>query len=105
LVRRGWKFSTDENRWDENAGLRRDAIRSQVIDAVTHIEDPRANPLTGNGEANFIAEISCKFVKDEPWHEQQRHRLHAGCKQQCSAFQDEHRTEGSEKAFGSLAMP
>jgi hypothetical protein len=24
----------DENRWDENAGLRRDAIRSQVIDAL-----------------------------------------------------------------------
>ena len=23
-----------ENRWDENAGLRRDAIRSQVIDAL-----------------------------------------------------------------------
>jgi hypothetical protein len=26
--------STVENRWDENAGLRRDAIRSQVIDAL-----------------------------------------------------------------------
>jgi hypothetical protein len=24
----------DEIRWDENAGLRRDAIRSQVIDAL-----------------------------------------------------------------------
>jgi hypothetical protein len=24
----------DETRWDENAGLRRDAIRSQVIDAL-----------------------------------------------------------------------
>jgi hypothetical protein len=28
----GW--IVDENRWDENAGLRRDAIRSQVIDAL-----------------------------------------------------------------------
>ena len=27
-------FSSDANRWDENAGLRRDAIRSQVIDAL-----------------------------------------------------------------------
>jgi hypothetical protein len=27
-------MSTDANRWDENAGLRRDAIRSQVIDAL-----------------------------------------------------------------------
>jgi len=26
--------ATDEIRWDENAGLRRDAIRSQVIDAL-----------------------------------------------------------------------
>jgi len=26
--------TSDENRWDENAGLRRDAIRSQVIDAL-----------------------------------------------------------------------
>jgi len=25
---------TDVNRWDENAGLRRDAIGSQVIDAL-----------------------------------------------------------------------
>jgi hypothetical protein len=25
---------TVENRWDEKAGLRRDAIRSQVIDAL-----------------------------------------------------------------------
>jgi len=25
---------TVANRWDENAGLRRDAIRSQVIDAL-----------------------------------------------------------------------
>jgi hypothetical protein len=25
---------TVETRWDENAGLRRDAIRSQVIDAL-----------------------------------------------------------------------
>jgi hypothetical protein len=25
---------TDVNRWDEKAGLRRDAIRSQVIDAL-----------------------------------------------------------------------
>jgi hypothetical protein len=25
---------TVENRWDENAGVRRDAIRSQVIDAL-----------------------------------------------------------------------
>jgi hypothetical protein len=28
------KLSTDAIRWDENAGLRRDAIRSQVIDAL-----------------------------------------------------------------------
>jgi hypothetical protein len=27
-------WSSDVNRWDENAGLRRDAIRSQVIDAL-----------------------------------------------------------------------
>jgi hypothetical protein len=26
--------STKEIRWDENAGLRRDAIRSQVVDAL-----------------------------------------------------------------------
>ena len=26
--------SSDVTRWDENAGLRRDAIRSQVIDAL-----------------------------------------------------------------------
>jgi hypothetical protein len=26
--------TTGVNRWDENAGLRRDAIRSQVIDAL-----------------------------------------------------------------------
>jgi len=25
---------TDENRWDEKAGLRRDAVRSQVIDVL-----------------------------------------------------------------------
>ena len=31
--------------------------------SVTRTEDPQANPLTGNGEPNFIAEISCKFVK------------------------------------------
>jgi hypothetical protein len=31
--------------------------------SVTRNEDQQANPLTGNGEANFIAEISCKFVK------------------------------------------
>src|SRR5713226_2415009 len=28
-----WK-STDANRWDEKAGLRRDAVRSQVIDVL-----------------------------------------------------------------------
>jgi hypothetical protein len=28
------KTVVDEIRWDENAGLRRDAIRSQVIDAL-----------------------------------------------------------------------
>jgi hypothetical protein len=27
-------WPNDEIRWDENAGLRRDAIRSQVIDAL-----------------------------------------------------------------------
>jgi hypothetical protein len=27
-------MSTDETRWDEKAGLRRDAIRSQVIDVL-----------------------------------------------------------------------
>jgi hypothetical protein len=31
--------------------------------SVTRTDDPQANPLTGNGEAKFIAEISCKFVK------------------------------------------
>ena len=31
--------------------------------SVTRTEDPHANPLTGNGEANFIAETSCKFVE------------------------------------------
>jgi hypothetical protein len=25
---------SDENRWDEKAGLRRDAVRSQVIDVL-----------------------------------------------------------------------
>jgi hypothetical protein len=30
----GTPFSTVANRWDEKAGLRRDAIRSQVIDAL-----------------------------------------------------------------------
>ena len=29
---RGWR--TVVNRWDEKAGLRRDAVRSQVIDAL-----------------------------------------------------------------------
>jgi hypothetical protein len=28
------QFSDDENRWDEKAGLRRDALSSQVIDAL-----------------------------------------------------------------------
>jgi hypothetical protein len=28
------RCSNDEIRWDEKAGLRRDAIRSQVIDAL-----------------------------------------------------------------------
>jgi hypothetical protein len=28
------RFSTVENRWDEKAGLRRDAVRSQVIDVL-----------------------------------------------------------------------
>jgi hypothetical protein len=27
-------IATNANRWDEKAGLRRDAIRSQVIDAL-----------------------------------------------------------------------
>jgi hypothetical protein len=31
--------------------------------SVTRTDDPQANPLTGNGEAKFVAEISCKFVK------------------------------------------
>jgi hypothetical protein len=30
----GYRFVADETRWDEKAGLRRDAIRSQVIDAL-----------------------------------------------------------------------
>ena len=30
---------TDEIRWDEKAGLRRDAIRSQVIDALKGARD------------------------------------------------------------------
>ena len=28
------EFSTVVNRWDEKAGLRRDAVRSQVIDVL-----------------------------------------------------------------------
>ena len=28
------KMIADETRWDEKAGLRRDAVRSQVIDAL-----------------------------------------------------------------------
>jgi len=32
--RLGNRLLTDANRWDENAGLRRDAIGSQVIDAL-----------------------------------------------------------------------
>jgi hypothetical protein len=28
------KAVTDVNRWDEKAGLRRDAVRSQVIDVL-----------------------------------------------------------------------
>jgi hypothetical protein len=27
-------MSTDANRWDEEAGLRRDAVRSEVIDVL-----------------------------------------------------------------------
>jgi hypothetical protein len=37
----------DENRWDEKAGLRRDAIRSQVIDVLVAQEIKE----TGNQEA------------------------------------------------------
>jgi len=29
-----WKRSIAENRWDEEAGLRRDAVGSQVIDVL-----------------------------------------------------------------------
>jgi len=32
-------FSVDETRWDEKAGLRRDAIGSQVIDALEGARD------------------------------------------------------------------
>jgi hypothetical protein len=32
------------------------------------VQAREANPLTGNGDANFIAEISCKFVKGQGWH-------------------------------------
>jgi hypothetical protein len=31
--------SVDELRWDENAGLRRDAVRSQVIDVLTGVNE------------------------------------------------------------------
>jgi hypothetical protein len=37
---------TDETRWDENAGLRRDAISSQVIDAL----EAQGDKETGNEE-------------------------------------------------------
>jgi hypothetical protein len=33
-VRASVPGSVDENRWDEKAGLRRDAVRSQVIDVL-----------------------------------------------------------------------
>jgi hypothetical protein len=31
--------------------------------SVSRTEDPKANPLRGQGEANLIAETSCKFVQ------------------------------------------
>jgi hypothetical protein len=39
-------FLTVEIRWDENAGLRRDAISSQVIDAL----EAQGDKETGNEE-------------------------------------------------------
>jgi hypothetical protein len=31
--------------------------------SVSRTEDPQVNPLRGNGEANFVAETTCKFVQ------------------------------------------
>jgi hypothetical protein len=42
----GGSVMTDETRWDENAGLRRDAISSQVIDAL----EAQGDKETGNEE-------------------------------------------------------
>jgi hypothetical protein len=41
------ELSTIANRWDEKAGLRRDALSSQVIDALGGARDKE----TGNEEA------------------------------------------------------
>ena len=34
MLLRPWPLVVDVIRWDEKAGLRRDAVRSQVIDAL-----------------------------------------------------------------------
>jgi hypothetical protein len=39
-------LNVDENRWDEKAGLRRDAVRSQVINVL----EAQAIKETGNEE-------------------------------------------------------
>jgi hypothetical protein len=39
--------STDESRWDEKAGLRRDAVRSQGIDVLESTDQSKE---TGNEE-------------------------------------------------------
>jgi hypothetical protein len=34
MMKKGVQFAVDVIRWDEKAGLRRDAVRSQVIDVL-----------------------------------------------------------------------
>jgi hypothetical protein len=41
------KLSVDDNRWDEKPGFRRDAIRSQVIDALEALEIKEAGKEDG----------------------------------------------------------
>jgi hypothetical protein len=45
-------FSSEVNRWDEKAGLRRDAIRSQVIDALEAQEIKETGLLIPSGFIN-----------------------------------------------------
>src|ERR1019366_5514518 len=53
----------DETRWDEKAGLRRDAIRSQVIDALEAQEIKETGLLIPSGYANYRASVKVALPK------------------------------------------